>query len=42
MPCDFPEKQAKWLDLGRQAGFSGARELFQDPAGFYRMLRYDR
>jgi hypothetical protein len=30
--CDFPETQAKWLDLGRQAGFSGARELFQDPA----------
>jgi len=40
--CDFAETQAKWLDLGRQAGFSGARELFQDPTGFYRVFRYDR
>ena len=40
--CDLPETQATWLDLGRQAGFSKARELFQDPTGFYRVFRYDR
>ena len=40
--CDLPETQATWLDLGRQAEFSQARELFQDPTGFYRVYRYDR
>jgi ubiquinone/menaquinone biosynthesis C-methylase UbiE len=40
--CDLPETEATWLDLGRQAGFSKARELFQDPTGFYRVFRYDR
>ncbi len=40
--CDLPETKATWLDLGRQAGFSKARELFQDPTGFYRVFRYDR
>jgi hypothetical protein len=40
--CDLPETAAKWLDLGRQAGFSSARELFEDPTGFYRVFRYDR
>jgi hypothetical protein len=37
--CDLPETQAGWLDLGRKAGFANARELFQDPTGFYRMFR---
>jgi hypothetical protein len=40
--CDLPETKATWLDLGRQAGFSKARELFQDPTCFYRVFRYDR
>ena len=40
--CDLPETQTKWLDLGQQAGFSSARELFEDPTGFYRVFRYDR
>jgi hypothetical protein len=40
--CDLPETQAKWLDLGREAGFSSGRELFVDPTGFYRTYRYDR
>ncbi len=40
--CDFPETAAGWLDLGRQAGFSKAQELFLDPTGFYRLFRYDR
>lgn len=39
--CDFPETAAAWLDLGRKAGFSKARELFCDPTGFYRIYRYD-
>jgi hypothetical protein len=37
--CDLPETQAGWLGLGRKAGFANARELFQDPTGFYRMFR---
>lgn len=40
--CDLPETQAKWLDLGRQAGFSSAHELFEDPTRFCRVFRYDR
>jgi methyltransferase family protein len=40
--CDFPESAATWLDLGRKAGFSAAREVFSDPTGFYRVYRYDR
>jgi hypothetical protein len=39
---DFPETAAGWLGLGRDAGFSEATELFVDPTGFYRLLRYDR
>jgi len=40
--CAFPETAAVWLDLGRRAGFSKARERFVDPTGFYRVFRYDR
>ena len=40
--CDLPETAATWLALGREAGFSDARELFRDPTGFYRVYRYDR
>jgi len=32
---DFPETQAGWLDLGLEAGFARAHELFEDPTGFY-------
>ena len=39
---DLPESAAGWLDLGRDAGFSSAREIFCDPTGFYRVYRYDR
>lgn len=38
---DLPETQERWLDLGRQAGFAAARQLFDDPTGFYRVFRYD-
>ena len=39
--CDYPETSATWCELGREAGFSKARELFCDPTGFYRIYRYD-
>jgi len=40
--CDFPETASTWIDLGRQAGFSKAEQLFLDPTGFYGIYRYDR
>ncbi|MGB6906546.1 MAG: class I SAM-dependent methyltransferase [Methyloceanibacter sp.] len=40
--CDLPETAAEWLDLGREAGFCQARQLFLDPTGFYGLYRYDR
>lgn len=39
--CDYPETSATWCTLGREAGFSGAREIFCDPTGFYRIYRYE-
>jgi len=39
--CDYPETSATWRALGREAGFSGARELFGDPTGLCRIYRYD-
>jgi hypothetical protein len=39
--CDYPETSATWCALGRDAGFSQAREIFHDPTGFYRIYRYD-
>jgi Methyltransferase domain len=39
--CDFPESAATWLDIGRKASFSAARQVFSDPTGFYRVYRYD-
>ena len=38
--CDFPETPAVWCQLGRDAGFGEARELFVDPTDFYRLFRY--
>jgi hypothetical protein len=38
---DVPESAVTWLALGREAGFSSAREIFCDPTGFYRVYRYD-
>ena len=40
--CDLPESAATWLALGREAGFTEARQLFLDPTGFYGLYRYDR
>jgi Methyltransferase domain len=39
--CDFPETAAVWCDLGREAGFGEAREIFVDPTGFLRLFRFD-
>lgn len=38
---DLPETTTGWLDVGREAGFTEARELFADPTGMLRMYRYD-
>jgi hypothetical protein len=38
---DLPESAVTWLELGREAGFSSARDIFCDPTGFYRVYRYD-
>ena len=29
--CDLPESPEVWMDLGREAGFSDAREIFRMP-----------
>jgi hypothetical protein len=39
--CDLPETPAVWMDLGRQAGFSSAQQLFVDPNELFRVFRYD-
>ena len=39
--CDFPETAAAWCELGRQAGFAQAREVFADPTDFFRLFRFD-
>jgi len=39
--CDYPETSATWRALGREAGFSQAREIFCDRTGFYRIYRYE-
>jgi ubiquinone/menaquinone biosynthesis C-methylase UbiE len=39
--CDFPETAAVWCELGRQAGFAQAREVFTDPTDFFRLFRFD-
>jgi hypothetical protein len=39
--CDFPETSAVWCELGREAGFSEAREMFVDPTDFFRLFRYE-
>ena len=38
--CDFPENAEMWCKLGRDAGFSTAREIFTDRTEFYRLYRY--
>ena len=39
--CDFPETAAVWCELGRNAGFREARQIFVDPTDFFRLFRFD-
>jgi cyclopropane fatty-acyl-phospholipid synthase-like methyltransferase len=39
--CDFPETATVWCELGREAGFREARQIFVDPTDFYRLFRFD-
>lgn len=39
--CDFPETADVWLELGREAGFAQARQVFVDPTDMYRLFRYE-
>jgi 2-polyprenyl-3-methyl-5-hydroxy-6-metoxy-1,4-benzoquinol methylase len=38
---DFPETAAVWCELGRNAGFAEARQVFVDPTDFFRLFRYE-
>ncbi|RWX62431.1 class I SAM-dependent methyltransferase [Mesorhizobium sp. M4B.F.Ca.ET.089.01.1.1] len=38
--ADFPETAARWLGMGREAGFSHAEEIFVMPNRMGRMFRY--
>jgi hypothetical protein len=37
--CDFPEAADIWCELGREADFGEAREVFVDPTDFFRLFR---
>jgi hypothetical protein len=39
--CDFPETAAVWCELGREAGFGEAREVFVNPTDFFRLFRFE-
>jgi hypothetical protein len=39
--CDFPETAAVWCELGREAGFAQARQIFVDPTDFFRLFRLE-
>jgi ubiquinone/menaquinone biosynthesis C-methylase UbiE len=39
--CDYPETSAGWCEIGLEAGFARARELYCEPTGFYRVYRFD-
>jgi 2-polyprenyl-3-methyl-5-hydroxy-6-metoxy-1,4-benzoquinol methylase len=39
--CDFPETAAAWCELGREAGFREARQIFVDPTDFFQLFRFD-
>jgi ubiquinone/menaquinone biosynthesis C-methylase UbiE len=39
--CDFPETATGWRDLGREAGFGKARQIFAGSTDFLRLFRFD-
>ena len=40
--CDFPETAAVWCELGREAGFAEARQVYADPTDFFQLFRFER
>jgi hypothetical protein len=40
--CDFPETAAVWCELGREAGFAQARQVYLDPTDFFQLFRFER
>lgn len=39
--CDFPETATGWRELGREAGFAHARQVFVDPMDLLSLFRFD-
>jgi ubiquinone/menaquinone biosynthesis C-methylase UbiE len=39
--CDFPETAERWCEIGREAGFNSAREMFVNPTGFFSLFRFE-
>jgi hypothetical protein len=39
--CNFPETAAVWCELGHDAGFGEARQVFVDPTYFLRLFRFE-
>jgi SAM-dependent methyltransferase len=39
--CDFPETTTVWCELGRQAGFAKAQQIFVDPMGLLQLFRFE-
>jgi Methyltransferase domain len=40
--CDFPETAAVRCELGREAGFAQARQIYVDPSDFFQLFRFER
>ena len=40
--ADFPETDATWHALGREAGFAGVREVFAAPTGLFRLYGFSK
>jgi ubiquinone/menaquinone biosynthesis C-methylase UbiE len=38
---DFPETDARWRELGIEAGFSRVREMFASPTGLFRLYSFE-
>jgi ubiquinone/menaquinone biosynthesis C-methylase UbiE len=39
--CDFPETTTVWCELGRQAGFARAQQIFVDPTDLLQLFRFE-
>jgi SAM-dependent methyltransferase len=38
--CDLPETASEWEELGHEAGFAKAVELYRSPDDLFRLFRY--